>query len=320
MYKLNRKTLLILILLITMGLSLSGCKKGEFTGKDGIIAKVNGDVITEKEFNGEFEMLKNMYKKQLGDDILSQKTEEGKTYEDVLMDNLLESMILEKLIGKEMEKLDIMVTDEEIEKVIKVRYIDGLGGEEKYKEFLEANNFTEDFLKSSLRKSMMDEKYREDFFSKTEVPEDEIKEYYDSHKDSLVQVKASLIQAETEEDGTKILERLEKGEDFHELATTESIDPVTAAKGGDIGYFAKGTLKSFHELEEAAFSLGKGETSDLIESQSGYYIILVEDRKEEYEDLKENIIPILKNEKYVNKLSELKAGADVEIHTKKKDK
>lgn len=314
LYRLNRKILFILILSIIVSLNTLGCKNYKLDEKDGIIARVNEEAITEKEFNDEFEMLKKMHVKQVGKEALSKEVDEGELYEEKLKDKLLESMILERIIGEEMEKFDIEVTDEEIEEEIKTRYVEGFGGEEEYKEFLKENNFTKDFLKSSIRKSMMNQKYREYFFTKVELSEDELEEYYDSNKDSLIQVKVSMIKLKTKEDGDRMLEKLGKGENFNQLATIESIDPVSASKGGDMGYLSKGTFKYFHEIEDKIFSLEEGEISDLIEHESGYYIISVEDRKEKYEDLKEYVISVFKNEKYIEKLSQLKSNADIKIY------
>lgn len=64
---------------------------------------------------------------------------------------------------------------------------------------------------------------------------------------------------------------------FAELARSASQDPGSAAKGGDLGYFGHGMmLKSF---EDAAFALKKGEISGLVQSDFGYHIIEVTDRK-----------------------------------------
>lgn len=319
LHRFSKKILLLVILSMILAINILACTNDKLQ-EDKIIGQVNGDSITEKEFYGEFEMLKKMYEKQLGEDILKQEAEDGRPYEEVLRDNLLESMILERLINKEMEKLDIKVKDEEIEEEIKSGYIDGLGGQEEYKEFLKENNFTEDFLKNGIRKSIMDKKYRAYFFDKIKFTEKELEEYYDSNKDSLIEIKISMIELETKEEAEEILERLKKGEDFHQMATTKSVDPISAAEGGDMGYLTRANLEHFNELEDIAFSLKEGEMSGLIQGESAYYIILVEDRKEDYHDLKEGIITSLKDEKYIENLSRLKANANIKIYLKDKNK
>lgn len=68
-------------------------------------------------------------------------------------------------------------------------------------------------------------------------------------------------------------ERARGGEDFAELARTYSQDP-SAQNGGDLGWFRRGTMVP--EFEEAAFSLLEGEISDVVETDFGYHLILVE--------------------------------------------
>ncbi len=313
---------MVIIMISMMSLVISGCGNK----KKGIVAEVNGDVITEEEFNQEFEVTKKMYQKQLGEDILSQETEDNKTYEEVLKENILEMLINEKIISNDMEKLNITVTDEEVNEIIKNNYINQLGGEEKYKEFLKNNGFTEDFFKKNIKKAIMYQKHKEDFLNKTKLSEDEIKKYFEANKESLIKVRISHILVKTEEEGKKVLGRLKNGEDFHSLAVTQSMDSKSAAQGGDLGYYTRGKMvKEFKELENAAFSLKVGEISEPIKTDLGYHIILVEDRKDSYKDLKDDTIKALKDEKYLNKISELRDKADIKTYleedkNKEKDK
>jgi len=78
---------------------------------------------------------------------------------------------------------------------------------------------------------------------------------------------------------TEIRERIEKGEQFRSLAALYSQDPGSARKGGDLGYGSRGDWAS--EFESMAFGLPVGELSPVFETQYGFHILEVLDRKGE---------------------------------------
>jgi peptidyl-prolyl cis-trans isomerase C len=76
----------------------------------------------------------------------------------------------------------------------------------------------------------------------------------------------------------KILSDIKAGADFATVAKSQSTDPGTAEKGGDLGFFARGRMAP--AFEDAAFDLQKpGDLSDVVETQFGYHIIKFEERK-----------------------------------------
>lgn len=76
----------------------------------------------------------------------------------------------------------------------------------------------------------------------------------------------------------KLLQELKGGADFAKLAEQRSADPGSAAKGGDLGLFARGRMVP--EFDEAAFALKKpGDLSGVVESKFGYHIVQLQARK-----------------------------------------
>lgn len=95
-----------------------------------------------------------------------------------------------------------------------------------------------------------------------------------------------------------IQQKLRKGDDFSALAKEYSQCP-SGSEGGDLGYFQRGQMVK--PFEQAAFALGPGEVSDIVETKFGYHLIRLADKKPEsvvpYEDIKDRIGQYLKQEK-----------------------
>ncbi len=125
--------------------------------------------------------------------------------------------------------------------------------------------------------------------------EDELKEYYERNAAEFTseeQVKARHIlirpyqnetdKAKAEQDARAkaeaILKRIKNRESFASLAKEHSEDQGSKERGGDLGWFSRGMMVK--PFEDAAFGLKKAETSGIVETEYGFHIILVEDKKE----------------------------------------
>ncbi len=133
---------------------------------------------------------------------------------------------------------------------------------------------------------------RQSQLAKVKVTDDEIKAYYDSHLSQFShpeQRRASHIlfrvdpnatpeaRAQEKKKAEETLEKIRKGEDFATLARTLSQDPGSAAKGGDLGFFARGSMVP--AFDKAAFETPVGQVAPLVETEYGYHILKVTDSR-----------------------------------------
>jgi parvulin-like peptidyl-prolyl isomerase len=124
--------------------------------------------------------------------------------------------------------------------------------------------------------------FRERFIAgKAEVTDEDIAQYYASHQEAFrvpVKVRAKGILVKTRKEAEEILKELkEEGTPFGYVAQKKSLHPRAEERAGEIGWFGRGQKDP--ALEEAAFSLEKGQMSDIIQTKEGFEIIKVMDKK-----------------------------------------
>jgi len=299
-----KKIFSIILFTLIGALLLSGCGQN----KDGLVAKVNDISITQEEFDEDFQVYKGLYEKQLGEDALSQLGMDGKTLGDSLKESILEKLIMEKLIGEDSVLLGIQVSEDDLKQYIE-DYIESMGGEESYKAFLETNNLSEGFFNNSMNKELILNNHKEHIISGITLDENEAKEFFQENSEKLVEVKANHILLGSEEDAIMILERIDAGESFEDLAKTESLDSVSGIRGGDLGYFSKGDMIA--EFEEAAFTLQVGEISEVVKTEVGYHIIQMIDKLDTFEELEEKSYNLMKENQYFQYIQALRDEADI---------
>jgi peptidyl-prolyl cis-trans isomerase C len=169
---------------------------------------------------------------------------------------------------------------------------------------------------------------RETYFDtsvKSSVSEAEAKKLYDGQVAQIAQnkaeeeVKASHILVKEEAKAKEIAATLKPGDDkaFAEAAKANSLDPGSKEDGGSLGYFGKGQMVP--QFEEAAFKLQKGEISAPVQSQFGWHIIKVDDRRAkpapkipEFAEVKDRIMASLMHKKAQETLEGLRAKAQLE--------
>lgn len=133
----------------------------------------------------------------------------------------------------------------------------------------------------------------ERYIDEVTFDENELEKYHRRHLDQfeiLEKIKAShilikvdegtdeTIRAEKKAFAEKLLEEVKAGKDFAELARVNSDDAASAVKGGNLGYFTRGSMVK--PFEQAAFNMKPGDISEVVETTFGYHIIKVEEYTE----------------------------------------
>jgi peptidyl-prolyl cis-trans isomerase D len=155
--------------------------------------------------------------------------------------------------------------------------------------------------------------------SSVQVTPDDLRSYYNEHREQYrmpEQVKVSHIliktplpgpdgkvddkgAAEAQRRAEDLLKQLKSGAKLEDLAKKYSEDPGSAKEGGSLGWIGRG--QTVPEFEKTAFSLSKGQISDLVKSSYGFHIIRVDDKQDAHvkslDEVKSDIEPALKHQK-----------------------
>jgi peptidyl-prolyl cis-trans isomerase SurA len=214
-----------------------------------------------------------------------------------LKDQLLKSMIEEKLIYAQADLDSITVTEDEVNQRIDYQissFVQQYGSIANIEKIygMSIDRIKRE-LRDEVRKSLMSQKLQEKNFGKVQTSRREVEEFFNTYKDSIGVIpekvtifhifqnpKASQkLKKKFYDKAAALLDSLKAGKDFAELAKKYSDDPGSATQGGDLGFVKKGVF--YPEFEEAAFKLNNGETSGVVESPVGYHIIqMIEKRGE----------------------------------------
>jgi peptidyl-prolyl cis-trans isomerase SurA len=214
-----------------------------------------------------------------------------------LKEQLLNTMIEEKLIYAQADLDSITVTEDEVNQRIDYQinsFVQQYGSIANIEKIYGMNiDRIKRELRDEVRKSLMSQRLQEKNFGKVQASRREVEEFFDVYKDSIgiIPEKLSIyhifqnpkasakLKQKFYDKAVALLDSIKAGADFSELAKKYSDDPGSAAQGGDLGFVKKGVF--YPEFEEAAFKLNTNEISGVVESPVGFHIIqLLEKRGE----------------------------------------
>jgi len=261
---------------------------------DQAVARVNGIEISQTDMDRKFNLIKERYA-SMGVPLDDSKINEFK-------DNILNSLIDQEVLLQEAKVEGIKIDPAEIKAELD-NFKTQFETEADFKKQISEMNYSEENILTQIEQSKIIEKFIEEKIMPTiTVTDEETKAYFDEHPEEFKvpeRVNASHVlikiapdasdaaKAEALNEIKDIKSKLDNGEDFAELAKEYS-DCPSSAKGGDLGFFARGQMVK--PFEDAAFVLEPGEISDVVETRFGYHIIKLQEKETAttltYEDIK----------------------------------
>ena len=284
----KRRTLPSLLLVLLPAPVLG--QAGELDVVDRLVAVVGDSAVVQSQ------VVEEIQRRRLGGISVPAPTDPG--YEDLfrsVLDEYIDRLLILQAAARDSL---IQVDDATIDQRVNDRITElaqQFGGQTALQQALAAEALTLTEYREILRSEARIEQIQQLFLqlhlrqgSPAEVTEAEMLERFQEARGSLAQRPKTVLfrqvvvapdasEAALEaarEEAQALLERIQAGEDFEELARAHSDDPGSAPLGGDLGWFRRGRM--VREFEDAAFSLLEGEVSDLVRTDFGFHIIRVE--------------------------------------------
>jgi peptidyl-prolyl cis-trans isomerase C len=268
-------------------------------------ASVNGKPISKSQYERDL----SVFQKQAAQKGQQLSDADLTTVKNRILENLIDTEVLYQQSQKEGVKVDDQAINDQIE-TIKKRFSD----EAAYKKALEGMGVSEKEIRAQIQRGLaINQLLDNNVGQKITVTEEESKKYYNNNPNMFKQpeqVKASHILIKVAPDAEEsikvqarkkietVQKKVRQGEDFGLLAKANSEGP-TAQRDGDLGYFHRGRMAK--PFEDAAFALNVGEVSGIVETQFGYHLIKVTDKKPArtipYKEVQLRLGQHLKNEK-----------------------
>ncbi|NOX18354.1 MAG: parvulin peptidyl-prolyl isomerase [Chlorobi bacterium] len=259
-----------------------------------------------------------------------------------LKKKILDKMIEDKLLVAQAEIDSIEVTDDEVSMQLEnqIKYfIQQYGSQERFeKAYGMPLEKIKRKLRDDTRKNLMAQRMKQKKFGTVEVTRSEVKEFFETFKDSLGQISEKFdishifinpklsgkMKEKAREFAASLIDSIKNGADFAELAKKYSDDPGSAVQGGDLGWVKRGVF--YPEFEAAAYQLANGQLSGVIESPVGFHVIQMIERRGESIHVRHILIMVKQDDeadlKAIEKLNEIRdsiiAGAhSFEFYAKK---
>ena len=277
-----------------------------------IVARVDNQIITRSEYLRSEEELRKEAQQQ---DPVNAERIVADREKDVLRDLIDQQLLLAK--GKE---LGITADTELVKKLDQMRKDMNLESMEDLEKAAQTQGVSFEDFKQNLRNQIITQQViGREVGSRITIGKEDEEKFYQEHQSDLDQpemVRLSEILVSTEkkpndsrdeaailaaaqEKANHLLEEIKKGAKFEDVAKKNSDGP-TAAQGGDLGEFKRGTLAK--ELEDKVFAMKPGEVSDVTRTKQGFIILKVTDHTEAGVPPLNKIEPRIQDALYMQKL------------------
>jgi parvulin-like peptidyl-prolyl isomerase len=257
------------VLLAALVAVLAGCGGGGGSVPSDAVAQVNGQAISQTQFNQLLNQAKKSYATQ------NRKwPAAGTTEYDTLKTQAVAYLVQREEFQQEADKLGVKVTDSDVAKRLKQIKKQYFGGSEsRYQKQLKQQGLTDAQVRDDLKAQLVQEKIFAKVTNSVKVSDNAVKQYYTAHQSQYgtpEQRTVAHILVKSRSLANQLYNRVKAGANFAALAKKYSQDPGSKAQGGKLTISKGQTVAPF---DQTAFLLPTGAVSHPIKTDFGYHII-----------------------------------------------
>lgn len=262
----------VLAATLALALGLGGCSQKDKEEPDALaVATVNGEVISRADFEHALEREFIASSSESGQ---QPSPEEVEPYKRALLDTLISRTVLLQAARAH----NITVTPEEVDRGVLRLSSDYPSG--NFNDVLAEGQLSMAELKKNESARLTIEKlFTHEVYTRVAVTEEELRDTYAQHEEQYTspeRVRAAQIVVKSMEEARRVQAQLKSGKKFAELARKYSLS-ADARVGGDLGFFPRGQMPP--AFDAVVFSLAPGQVSDVVETEYGYHLFRVLEKK-----------------------------------------
>jgi parvulin-like peptidyl-prolyl isomerase len=280
-------------------------------------ATVNGEKITIDEIDASVEEYESS-------DEFKGASQQGdpSTLKRAFEQEDLSRRIFRAVLEPEAEERGIEITDEIVEEELQT-IRDDFASTAAFEEALKEQGLSVDRLESLVYDQQLEELLKNEITADLTPSDAELRAFYEDNAQRYIETNVSHIVVESRREAAQVVDALEKApaeqleENFAALARERSVYNPTAVGGGDLGYLVAGEADP--NFEETASRLAPGAVSDPVQTELGWEVILVKDRRPiPFEDVRAEIVQTIAGEErdkeWETWLAEAYEAADIEVN------
>ena len=299
--KMKIKKTISILLIFPLLLAISSCSRSN--NYENSIAVVDDIPISQSLYTKELKFYQNFYTKKYGENYLDQEIKKGVTNNDILQNELIDSLIKDQIMVNDLNNNNVKLDDTKASN-LRSSMEDELGGKDSLKANITAINLSENDFAEILYRDSIRKQHYDYYLTHNKVKDSDILDYYKKNKKYQRMYKYDLLIFDEESEAIKTRSRIKSSDDFNDYVN-KKVKNYKAIKS------------DFKYIDDPYLSLAKvnkkDEVSEVFQADDKYMILMLNSYNENENDLLINLKDMYLRESYEKYLNNLTKKSKIRL-------